>query len=83
LFLAACGQPQSAGYPPQYEYNFMQACRAGGSDDALCGCIWRKIVAEIPVRDFEAFERLPAAERPTHPMMTQVRTYQTACAAGQ
>lgn len=81
LALAACGQPQSTAYPPQYEANFMQGCTGTGALTSQCGCVWQKIVTEIPVREFEAYDRVTPAERETHPVTTQLRGFITACQA--
>lgn len=81
VLLAACGQPQSTGYPPEYELNFMRACQAAGSSNPICACVWGKIAGEISVDAFEALEQLPQAERETHPMTAQIQGYRTACVA--
>lgn len=75
----ACGQREEAGYPPQYEYNFMRACEAGPGPDAICGCVWREIEANIEPDDFHALERLPADERDAHPLQAQINGYVLAC----
>jgi hypothetical protein len=76
--LACCGRPET-GYPPAYELNFMRACEAQ-STRALCACIWEKIEADVAAADFAALERLPAAERETHPLKLQIDDYALSCA---
>lgn len=78
--LGACGKADGA-YPPAYELNFTRACEAQGAPADLCACAWGKIEAEIPRRDFEAWERLPVAERAAHPLQRQIAGYALACAA--
>lgn len=78
LALASCG-PTSQGYPPDYEFNFTQACEAQGADAAYCACTWDKIEANIRVADFAAFERLPAGERAPHPLQAQISGYAGEC----
>lgn len=81
FLLAACGQPQSTGYPAEYEFNFMRACQAAGSSNAICACVWGRIASEISPGDFEALEDLPQAEREVHPMTAQIQGYRTSCVA--
>jgi hypothetical protein len=78
LAVAACNQ-QAASYPPEYEPNFMTACEAQGSSNALCGCVWNRIETEISPGDFAALERLPAANRDAHPLTAQINGYVEAC----
>lgn len=77
LLLAACGRQ---GYPPEYEFNFMQACEARSQVAGLCACTWDRIEAEVPPADFAALERLPAAERGAHPLKLQIDEYALVCA---
>jgi hypothetical protein len=79
LLAAACGRP-ATGYPAAYELNFMQACEARSTVPGLCACTWDKIEAEVAPADFAALERLPAAERETHPLKRQIDDYALACA---
>jgi hypothetical protein len=79
LALAACGAEQ--GYPPSYELNFMQACQAQGASSAVCACAWARVEAEVPRRDLDALEHLPAAERPAYPVQKQLETFGVQCAA--
>lgn len=78
--LAACGQPQQEAYPSFYEYNFMQACRPTEPLPGLCQCVWGRVVAEVPRADFEAFERLPEAERASNPLTQQIQSFAMQCA---
>lgn len=80
LALSACGRPD-AGFPPQYELNFMRACEAQHPVTGVCACTWAKIESEISRADFDALERLSAAERPTAPLQQQIQGYALACAA--
>lgn len=80
LGLGACSRPE-AGYPPQYELNFMRACQAAGTSTAVCACTWEKIEAEVPRAEFDRFERLPAAERSASPVQRQIEGYALACAS--
>lgn len=77
--LAACGAASEA-YPPQYRANFMQACEAG-APGSFCGCVWARIEAEIPVRDFTAYDRAAPAAREAHPINQQMKAYFQACLA--
>lgn len=81
--LAACGQASSTiEYTPDYAYGFTQSCAAqGGASRELCTCIWGKIESNVPRADFDALERLPAAERSTHPLSRQIEGYAVECAA--
>lgn len=79
VLAAACGR-SAAGYPPEYELNFMQACEARSTVPGMCACTWDKIEAEVPPADFIALERLPAAEREAHPLKRQIDDYALACA---
>jgi hypothetical protein len=78
LVLSACN-PQPASYPPDYERNFMTACEAQGSSNALCACVWDRIEADIPPGDFAALERLPGPEREAHALTAQINGYVEAC----
>jgi len=79
LALASCGQPQSAGYPPEIELNFRNACEAQSPPDGVCSCVWQRIVAEVPPEDFIALERLPMTERLEHPLTEQINNFALAC----
>jgi hypothetical protein len=78
--LGACGKVDDS-YPHGHELNFTRACEAQGAPATLCACVWDKIEAEIPRRDFEALERLPITERTAHPLQRQIAGYALACAA--
>ena len=79
LALAACN-PQPATYAADVERNFMMACEAQGSSNALCGCTWDRVEAEIRPGDFAALERMPSAQRESHPLTAQINGYVEACA---
>ena len=79
LSLAACGRPAApTTYPQTTQVNFMRACQTHSSAE-LCGCIWERIAAEVPVADFNALEQLPGPEREAHPLMQQINGYAMAC----
>lgn len=80
LALAACGQP-ATGYTEQHSFGFMQGCTAQGMAREMCGCIWGKIEANISRADFDALERMNAAERGGHPLSRQIEGYAVECAA--
>jgi hypothetical protein len=80
LAMAACTQ-QPATYAPDVERNFMVACEAQGSSNALCSCTWDKIEAEVPPGDFAALERMPGPEREGHPLTAQINGYVETCNA--
>ncbi|ANP45173.1 hypothetical protein [Candidatus Viadribacter manganicus] len=80
LVLAACTQ-QPVAYTPDVERNFMTACEIQGASNALCGCTWDRIEADIPPDDFAALERLPGPQREDHPMTAQINGYVEACNA--
>lgn len=79
LALAACN-PQPAAYAPDTERNFMMACEAQGSPNALCGCTWERIEANITPGDFASLERMPGPQRESHPLTAQINGYVEACA---
>ena len=81
LGLAACAQ-EPAGFTPDVERNFMVACEAQGSSNALCGCVWDRIEVEISPGDFAALERLPGPQREAHPLSAQISGYVEACNVG-
>lgn len=81
LLLAACGQSADTAYTPQYEFGFMQSCEAGSASPELCACIWDEVEANVPRGDFDALERMPAAERGSQPLSRQIEGYAMACAA--
>lgn len=76
--IAACTQ-QPATYSPDYERNFVTACEAQGSSNALCSCTWDRIEAEISPGDFTALERMPGPQRDAHPLTAQINGYVEAC----
>jgi len=78
--VAACGQ-QSNAYPPQYELNFMQACRAQGAPVEFCACSWEKIERQVPAQDFAAFELLSESEQSAHPLNEEIRRFADECRA--
>jgi hypothetical protein len=78
--LAGCGSGTGA-YPPHYEANFMRGCQARGAPAEFCACVWDKIEAEVPARDFAALDRMPAGERSNHPLTRQMAEYSQACRA--
>jgi hypothetical protein len=79
--LTACGQSAPETYPPQFELNFMRACQAQGPSQAFCACNWQMVEREISPADFAAFERLPAAERSSHPVQQQIERFAIECSA--
>lgn len=78
LALAACN-PQPQTYGPDVQRNFMTACEAQGSTNALCACTWDKIATEISPNDFSALERMPGPQRESHPLTAQINGYVEAC----
>lgn len=80
LFALAACNAQPAAYGPDVERNFMMACEAQGSSNALCGCTWDRIEADISPGDFAALERLPGPQRESHPLTAQINGYVEACA---
>jgi hypothetical protein len=78
IALGAC-TPRPATYPPDYERNFVTACEAQGSTNALCACVWDRIEADISPGDFAALERLPGPEREAHALTAQINGYVEAC----
>lgn len=82
LAVAACGpRPSSAEYTPEYAFGFTQSCTAQSGSRDLCGCIWGKIEANVARADFDALERMSAAERTNHPLSRQIEGYAVECAA--
>ena len=82
LALAACGQqPSTAEYTPQHAFGFTESCTAQSGSRELCACIWGKVEANVPRADFDALERLPAAERDAHALTRQIEGYAVNCAA--
>jgi hypothetical protein len=82
LALAACGQqPSTAEYTPQHAFGFTESCTAQSGSRELCTCIWGKVEANVPRADFDALERMPAAERTDHPLSRQIEGYAVECAA--
>jgi hypothetical protein len=77
--LAACGRANEE-YPPAYEINFTRACEAQGTERSVCACIWAKVEADIPRRDFEAFERATGPARTALPAQRQIEGFAHACA---
>lgn len=80
LALSACGQRDET-YPPHYEFNFMQACEAQRPAAGVCDCIWARVIAEVPRRDFEALEHQSVAQRESNPLTQQIAGYGLQCAA--
>jgi hypothetical protein len=76
--LGSCGR--EAAYPPQYEFNFMQACEAQQPAAGVCACIWGRIEAEVPRAQFEALEQSPAASRAQDPLTLRIQEFALACA---
>lgn len=79
--LAACGQSEPAGYPPQVELNFRNACEAQSPPDGVCACVWERIEADIAPADLMALELLPINEREADPLAQQIAGYAVACNA--
>lgn len=77
LTLAACGQ-NARTYPPGYEANFTRSCVGAGSTAAMCACMWARIEAEIPVRDFEAADAAIRAGQ-DHPVKAKLVEIATSC----
>lgn len=80
LWSLGSGTREPETYPPDIARNFMIACEAQGSTNALCGCTWQKIELNISPSDFASLERLPARQRETHPLTAQINGYVEACA---
>lgn len=78
--LGACTQ-QPATYAPDVGPNFMTACEAQGSSNALCACVWGKIETNITPGDFASLESLPGPQRETHPLTSQISGYVADCNA--
>lgn len=76
--LAGCGAP-AAGYPPQYELNFVRACEAQNPPAGVCQCTWDKVEAQIPRSEFDAFERMPGAQRSSSPIQRQLQSFALEC----
>jgi len=82
LALAACGQqPSTAEYTPQHAFGFTESCTAQSGSRELCACIWGKVEANVPRADFDALERLPAAQRTDHPLSRRIEGFAVECAA--
>jgi hypothetical protein len=77
--LCACGQREAKTYPPQYELNFMRACQARGAVASVCSCTWERVVREIPVDDFTAFERMPPGEQAAAPLRSELQRFALEC----
>lgn len=78
--LASCGPPEPRTYSPEYELNFMNACRQGQTA-SVCSCAWERITREIPVEDFESFEQLPPNEQAAQPLRAEFQRYTLECIA--
>jgi hypothetical protein len=78
--LSGCGRAAQE-YPPQYQLNFMRACEAQHPVAGVCACTWAKIEAGVSRADFDALERLSAAERPAAPSQREIQGYALVCAA--
>lgn len=81
VLTAACGQREPAGYPPEFELNFMRACEAQNPAADICRCTWERIEANIAAEDFVALERLSPAQRARSPINAQIEGYALGCAA--
>ena len=80
LLVSACQRaPEKAAYAPSTEANFVRACQAQGTAEAVCACTWQKISASIASEDFAAFERLPASARANNALQTQITRYAQDC----
>ena len=77
--LTAC-QQQPAGYTPEYRLNFVRACEAQRPPAGICQCTWERIETEIPRADFDALERMPAAQRDASPIQARIRDLALECA---
>ncbi|MEQ1491164.1 MAG: hypothetical protein ABL932_11505 [Terricaulis sp.] len=81
LALTACNQ-QPATFTPDVERNFIMACSAQqGASMAICTCTWEKIAANVAPGDLAALERMPPAQRETHPLQAQITGYVETCNA--
>ena len=78
ISLAACGNA-ATGYPPQYELNFIRSCEAQNPPAGVCQCTWDKIEAQIPRSEFDAFERMPAAQRSSSPIQQRLQSFALEC----
>lgn len=79
LALAACNR-EPAGYAPEVELNFMQACQAqAAAADGRCACIWDAIEANVAPADLAALERMSPAMREGHPLQREIEGYALAC----
>jgi len=79
--LAACGLSEPAGYPPEVQLNFRNACEAQSPPDGVCACVWARIEAEVAPADLMALERLPINEREADPLAQQIAGYAMTCNA--
>lgn len=79
LGLAACAPPAPATYSPQVEANFLRACQSRNAPESYCSCVWEKVEAQISPRDFEALERMPAAQREASPVTRQIAGFAMEC----
>jgi hypothetical protein len=77
FFLSACGRP---GYPESTHHNFMSSCENNGSSEARCGCIWKRIEAEVPVAEFDAAEQALSAGQ-DHPLRARILGFAAQCQA--
>ncbi len=81
LALVACNQ-QPETFAPDVERNFALACGAQqGSSMAVCNCTWAKIAENVSPSDFTALERMPPAQRESHPLTAQISGYVETCNA--
>ncbi len=81
LLASACQRApeKAAAYAPSTEANFVRACQAQSTAQAVCACTWQKISASIASEDFAAFERLPASARANHALQAQITRFAQDC----
>lgn len=80
LLAGACQRaPEKAAYAPSTEANFVRACQAQGTAQAVCACTWQKISASIASEEFAAFERLPASQRANHALQARITRFAQDC----
>ena len=75
---ASCG-PAARTYPPEYRATFTVSCERQTAPQ-VCACAWERIEADVPVSDFEALERMSAAQRTANPLTRQIQDYFLTCA---
>jgi hypothetical protein len=80
LLVGACQRgPEKAAYAPSTEANFVRACEAQGTAQAVCACTWQKISASVASEEFAAFERLPASARANHALQARITRFAQDC----